>query len=97
MNLRYHSRKLLKRLQRMTTWVGFGCFMIFASHWVPNDGEREWCRDTGTAIAGFAFARHVAQQGKRRLKPNGEPVRTPTLRIQKRDVDEIQRRIWGGN
>jgi hypothetical protein len=78
----------------MTTWVLLGFIMVVGSHWFVREDERAWLRDTGAAVIGIAVARWMAQQGKRRVNQQGQQLRTPTLRIKKEDVDEMQRRFF---
>ena len=66
--------------QRMQVQVIFGVFLILGSHFAVN-GEQVWLRDTGSAIVTISFTRWLAQQGKRRSRPDGRPVRNPTIRF----------------
>lgn len=87
-------QKVIHRLQRMTVQVAVGLALVVLSHFVSRDPEeRAWCRDTGTAIAGFGFARWLSEQGKRRIAADGSPLRHPTLRIDAEDTERIRKAL----
>ena len=72
---------LVKVPQRMPAQVAFGVLLIVGSHFFSLPEERGWMRDTGTAVVAMSVARWMAQQGKRRSRPDGKPVRNPTIRF----------------
>lgn len=72
---------LVKVPQRMCSQVLIGLALIVGSHWSRELEERAWLRDAGAAIIAFAVTRWMAQQGRRRQRPDGQPVRHPTLRF----------------
>ena len=83
--LRYRLAKLGKYAQRMVTWVFLGC----GSHWWSDPGEKEFLRDSGSAVVGVAVARWLAQQGRRQVDNQGKQTRTPTLRITPEERNRI--------
>lgn len=88
------SQKILHRAQRLTVQVGIGFGLVLSSHFIsPDPLERAWCRDTGTAIAGFGFARWLSEQGKRRMMPDGRPLRHPTIKIDAEDAERIRKAL----
>jgi len=72
---------VVKVPQRMCSQVVIGLVLIVGSHWSRELEERTWLRDAGAAIIAFAVTRWLAQQGRRRERPDGMPVRNPTLRF----------------
>jgi len=98
-SLRYRIAKAAKYAQRMVTWVAAGFVLILGSHWWADEGEREFMRDSGAAIAGVAAARWLAQQGRRQVDAQGRQTRTPTLRISAEEQEgymRLLRRKRGG-
>ena len=90
--IRYISRWLITRGQRITVLVGFGCLLIVGSHFWSDEGEREWLRDAGGAVIGISVARRWSAQGKRRVHPEtGRQVRHPTLRMTPEEAARIQK------
>jgi hypothetical protein len=91
--MRYWLAKTWKWAQRMSVQVTFGCLLIVASHWVSDEGEREFLRYSGAAIAGWSYAHWRSGQGHRRVDPQtGKQLRTPTLRMSGEEVERTLRR-----
>ena len=90
------KRKLKTRLihylhvfQRLISLVIIGSGLILISHFTRSQEEKQWLRDTGATIISIGLAKWLSEQGKRRIKPDGSYVRTPTMRISKKDADRI--------
>lgn len=69
-------------LTRMSSLVILGVLLIIGSHFLKNEEEKSFIRDSGSGIIAFSISRWLSQQGKRRIVPEtNKPVRNPTIKF----------------
>jgi len=66
----------------MLSLVTLGFMFIIGSHFLKNEGEKGFARDSGTGIVVWSISRWLTQQGKKRIDPNTlKPLRHPTMKF----------------